>query len=161
MKHQFEYPIGTVLAGFTFGGVFGGLIVFIVEVIEKMMDLNLHIWMNDLGSILLASVGYAILGIIFGFIPAFLTGIYCSLRKIVIKNWKSYLHLYLVGTLCSAIYFATWVNFSDYTLEYIFELWAMGSIGGISAMICGKLFLPKLQDLSIQFYQNSSLGDKI
>lgn len=146
MNNEFEYPIGKVLFSFAFGGIFGGLIVFIIEMIEKLFDLNHHIWTNDLGSILLASVGYMIWGAILGFIPAFLTGIYCSLRKIVIKNWKSYLHLYLVGTLCSAIYFATWATLSDATLAYIFELWAIGSVGGISAMICGKLFLPKLED---------------
>lgn len=144
MKHQFEYPFGTVLAGFAFGGIFGGLIVFIVEVIEKITDLNHHIWTNDFINIVFSSLAYLIFGFVFGLIPAFLTGIYCSLRKIVIINWKSYLHLYLVGTLCSAIYFATWVNFSDDTLEYIFELWAIGSVGGISAMICGKLFIPKI-----------------
>lgn len=136
-NNGWKYPRLYVWSAFSlFGGLTGGICVSAYDFLYNL----------TIGDSLLSVSDYlslAILGGIFGFPPATLTGLYASFRKIILTNFIDYLHLYLVGTLISAIDFNLWGNFSDGWQRYL-ELWQIGSIGGISAMICGKLFLPKL-----------------
>lgn len=136
-KNNWRYPKLYVWSAFSlFGGLIGGIGA---SLYNFLYNLTIGDSLLSLGDY----IGIALLGGIFGFPPATLTGLYASLRKIVLSSFLDYFHLYLVGTLISAIDFNLWDNFSDGWQRYV-ELWQIGSIGGISAMICGKLFLPKL-----------------
>lgn len=151
-----HYPYLKVGLGFAFGGFWGGIILSCINLVSTSEDMTLY----DISETFFF---VSILGLIMGFIPAFLTGVYCLYHKLSIKTWIDYIHVSIVGYILSFIFFFT---FNEYFLKgsWLSFQWKdyfyFGFIGGISAMICGKLFLPKLQDLSIQFYQNSSLGDK-
>ncbi|STZ09448.1 Uncharacterised protein [Moraxella caprae] len=88
-------------------------------------------------------------GILLGFIPALLTGIYLSIKEFIIIEAKDYGFLFLIGSL-SVLFSITILiiitnpnplifDFNDTIITILLAI-----IGGISAMICGKLFLPKL-----------------
>lgn len=148
MRHEFEYPICKVLCGFAFGGIFGGLILCLGDVSINMLDLDHYIWTYNLKEILFMLFWYKMIGLVFGFIPAFLTGIYCLTLKLNIKTWIDYIHLFTIGYILSFIYFLVsdkfFIKIKGFVLFSTEEDYSLfGFIGGISAIICGKLFLPK------------------
>lgn len=149
-QNGFVYPKFRV--GFYFG-LFGGMIgvmtMLIFDFISQIIlnEANLFDNINILSffeGIFYFAMFSAFFGTVFGCIPALLTGIYCAIFNFIIMKKLDYIHLYVVGTIFSAIYFNFWANLSYEFWQRMYELWKLGSIGGISAMICGKLFLPKL-----------------
>ncbi|MDO4896404.1 MAG: hypothetical protein Q3971_03480 [Moraxella sp.] len=153
-QNGFVYPKFKVIFSY---GLFGGMIGFCILILgaftEALMqdasgvffrmttDITIHSMMIGIFSFLM---GVSILGAVFGCIPALLTGIYCAMFNFIIMKKLDYIYLYVVGTIFSAIYFNHWLNLPDEFWQRLYDLWLWGSIGGISAMICGKLFLPKL-----------------
>lgn len=105
LKHtdnkSFDYPIYVPLVFIFLGGFTGGVIIGLIHVIFTMM---LHDGKFEFAYLLLSLI-YGIFGIFFGFVPALLMGFYVAYKKFVIKNWYDYIHLYVVGTMLSAIYF--------------------------------------------------------
>ncbi|MBE9577659.1 MULTISPECIES: hypothetical protein [Moraxella] len=149
-QHGFIYPKIKVIFGFgLLGGMIGLMTVFVIDRMTRLIvnggnlfyDINIISLIEKIFSVLLFSI---IFGTVFGCIPAILTGIYCAIFNFIIAKNLDYLHLYVVGTIFSAIYFNHWINLPDEFWQIIYTLFSLGSIGGISAMICGKLFLPKL-----------------
>lgn len=138
-KNSTNYPIYTPLAFVFLGGFIGGFIIGLISSIMAISDLNdidvAHLFMMGI---------FGVFGIVFGFIPALLMGIYVAYRQFVIIHWRDYVHLYAVGTFISAIYFLCWSDVALNEPSDVVALWAMDSIGGISAMILGKLFIPKI-----------------
>ncbi|STY92935.1 hypothetical protein [Moraxella bovis] len=153
-QHGFIYPKIKVIFGFGLCGGAIGLFIMMFGVFTEGMikdasgilsrmptDTTIYSMVSGIFSFLFGGIA---LGTIFGCIPAFLTGIYCAIFNFIMMKKLDYAHLYVVGTIFSAIYFNHWLNLPDEFWQRMFDLWVWGSIGGISAMICGKFFLPKL-----------------
>lgn len=153
-QNGFLYPKKKVIFGYGLcGGTIGFFIMMFGAFTENMIkdagrilsyipsDITIYsIIVNVFGFLF----GSFVFGTVFGCIPAVLTGIYCAIFNFIIVKKLDYIHLYVVGTLFSAIYFDFWGDLLDEFWQRMYDLWEWGSIGGISSMICGKLFLPKL-----------------
>lgn len=149
-QNGFVYPKFKIVLYFgLFGGMIGLMTMLIFDFISRIIlkDVNLLDNINILSffeGIFYFAMFSTFFGTVFGFIPALLTGVYCAIFNFIIMKKLDYMHLYIIGTIFSAIYFNFWANLSDDFWQRMYELWKLGSIGGMSAMICGKLFLPKL-----------------
>lgn len=123
-----SYPYKKVLLGFTLlGGAVGGFLLGLsTEIYYGSYHLN-----SILFSLLLAFFGIG-----FGLIPASISGIFLCCIKFYIKNFIDYIKLFVLGWLISAMFFYfSGLKFND----WIF----VSSAGGMSAVVCGKLFVPK------------------
>lgn len=138
-KNGFSYPRYVPLAFVLLGGFIGGCIIGLISSIMAISNFN-----NIDISYLFMVVIFGVFGIVFGFIPALLMGVYVAYRRFIIVDWHDYVHLYVVGTFISAIYFLCWSNVALNEPSDMAKLWVMGSIGGISAVLIGKLFIPKI-----------------
>ena len=138
---QFDYPIYIPLAFIFMGGFIGGAILGLISSVRSIFKFN-DIDSSDFFVVII----FGGFGIIFGFIPSLLMGIYVTYRRLFITNWRDYVHLYAVGTFISVIYFLCWSYMDSTEPSKFTTLWAVvnGSIGGISAVILGKIFIPKI-----------------
>ncbi|WP_066801974.1 hypothetical protein [Moraxella oblonga] len=130
-QNGFIYPKFKV--GFYFG-LFGGIIglmattviLFIYALITNSSSLFSYINTNVI-SIISGTFqfvgGVVAFGIVFGCIPALLTGIYCAVFNFIIMKKLDYIHLYVVGTIFSAIYFNHWLNLPDEFWQRLYDLW--------------------------------------
>lgn len=146
-QNGWKYPRLYVIVKFGgIGGFIGGLIFACGMGFDILFIHPQHLIfsLETIGMMILALGSFGLLGVLMGLIPATVTGLYVAMQKMILMSWWDYLHLYIFGTIVSAISFIFWGNFRDDTpLEIARTLWLFGSVGGISAMICGKLFLPK------------------
>ncbi|WLF83638.1 hypothetical protein [Moraxella sp. ZY210820] len=168
-QHGWQYDgVGTVALFSLCGGFIGGVVVaiamgifsIITGIVEMLINLHFNVNIVEIILSIFAPVVFGLIGLFLGFIPALFTGLYCAWRKVMIVDLLSYVRLYKIGFLSTSACCLFMFPVRDSIIGSIFICFVFGLVGGISATICGKLFLPKLQDLSMQFYQNSSLGDK-
>ncbi|AWY19719.1 hypothetical protein [Moraxella bovis] len=157
-QHGFIYPKIKVIFGFgLLGGMIGGImfccIGFMIETTYEQI-IN-HISHKGIISLFLKLpfyiLGFAFLGAWAGGIPAFLTGIYLSFKNFIFIDKKDYVKIFAIGFLITSIFALLMVVFSNQQPNMQITIWdfflisfPLAIIGGISAMICGKLFLPKL-----------------
>ncbi|OPH38962.1 hypothetical protein [Moraxella equi] len=155
-QHGFIYPKEKVILLFILlGGAVGG---FVAILSMGLWLLLISILKNPSGIFdylqyfivsFLTIPLFMLYGILLGFIPALLTSIYLSIKEFIIIETKDYGFLFLIGSL-SVLFSITILiiiadpnpfifDFNDTILTILLAI-----IGGISAMICGKFFLPKL-----------------
>lgn len=157
-QNGFVYP--KLKVGFYFGLVGGAVGGFVVILSIALWTLFTSILENPSGTIdyfwdfiysFLAIPLFLFFSTLFGGIPALLTGIYLSIKEFIVINRKDYGLLFLIGSLSVLFCFIIIAileiindpskltyNHNDVEITIPFII-----IGGISAMICGKLFLPK------------------
>ncbi len=125
-----------VIGGFLGGGFFGLLFA-----IESMNDTDIVANLGKVGLFLSAFFMFGLFGIFFGFIPAFLTGLLAHIRNLQ-RTWKHYVELFIIGCLCSGFYMSWLIGvvFGNKINEVLLVFMA---IGGLSAVIVGRFFLPK------------------
>lgn len=152
-QNGFVYPKLKVIFSFVFsGGVVGGNIaghlLFFDDLIKNINNLDM---VDFLLFELKFIFGFSFFGIWTGGIPAFLSGIYFLKKEFFIMHTKDYFRIFLVGFLITAICALFVVMFGNQHPNMQSSIWdffiiplPFALIGGISAMICGKLFLPKL-----------------
>lgn len=157
-QHGFIYPKIKVIFGFGLcGGIIGvimfGCIHFMIETTyEQTINHISHNGMiNSFLKLPFYIFGFAFLGSGVGGIPAFLTGIYLSFKNFIFIDKKGYIKIFTIGFLITAIFALLIVVFGNQQPNMQITIWdlfimpfPLAIIGGISAMICGKLFLPKL-----------------
>lgn len=155
-QHGFIYPKEKVILLFILlGGAVGG---FVFLLLTKLWELLISILGNSSSTIdyfqsFIFSFGliplFLFFGTLFGFIPALLTAIYLSIKEFIIIEAKDYGFLFLIGSL-SVLFSITILIIITDPNPFIFDFndtiitILLAVIGGISSMICGKLFLPKL-----------------
>lgn len=148
-QNGWRYPKASIVIEFAIGGgAIGGFIVGViictiaafVYLFEINKELNLST--TDLILMLFYPFLAAMIGIIVGFVPALLMGLWASYKKMIIVDKKDYLHLFTAGMLVSIISYMAAAMFN--ATQMIVPSFGLALIGGLSAMICGKLFLPKL-----------------
>lgn len=153
-QNGFVYPKAKVILGFTLlGGIVGGFIFglgitlswIISDIINNKNILTIKYFL-ELPSLLLV---FSLAGIFIGGIPAFLTGIYLATTEFIITSKKDYFSLVIIGgaiTIFISLILILLISTKGQTIDaYInFDFLILFLIGGISSMICGKLFLPKL-----------------
>lgn len=158
MQNSKPYPTKKVI--FTYGLIaplIGSLIFILMSFMANIGNLpNL----SRLGLAILQLI--IIIATLLAIIPAFITGFWIAKNKTYIKNNKDYAYLFAKGLISCCVFLILlailfslndvmsglpfeylperiYVNFlKEYPAMLIFAV-----IGGISAMICGKLFLPK------------------
>ncbi len=132
------YPIIKVIIGYAILGSLCGVIVSILGVLamEGFVIKNKVDW----------TFGITIVSAI-GFMPALITGCILAWRKFIITNLFDYIKIALLASIISAsygflvLYFFIKVHKMGTDEVKIFLL--MGLVGAISAVIVGKLLLPK------------------
>lgn len=153
-QNCFVYPKEKVILLFSLcGGAVGGFVLGIslflyFDFSDIIKNQNIFTVKNLLET-LLSLFGVSLAGVFFGFIPALITGIYLAMKEFIIINKKDYLSLLLTGGIITIFIFlililliSTKGQTIDAYINLVFLILFL--IGGISAMICGKLFLPKL-----------------
>lgn len=138
-----EYPIFKVTFLYTvLGGMIGGMLsaisIFIGE-FDRVSEI-----FEFIGSV----IGFGLLGILFGGIPASLTGYAISRLKFYKNIKKHYPLMALIGFILSAIYVVPLMAMIDgiksdeWNTVFTF-MGVFGIIGAISAIVTGYLVLPK------------------
>ena len=146
-QNGWKYPrLWTCLTFSLVGGVIGGLFFGICLAGSEWLYLKESFSiLNAVKDILISSIA----GFFVGFLPASVTGIYVALRKIIISKKVHYLELFLIGGIITIIFGLNWLiyyNKKDNLVYIQFYLDAM-ILGGLTSIICGKLFVPKLKNL--------------
>lgn len=142
-QNGFKYPRLLIWLKFSFtGGIIGGLLfgIYLMFVIHTATES--YSLLSTIKDILVCGLA----GFFVGFLPASLTGLYITLRKIAIKNYIQYLELFFIGGIITILFGLIWLiydNKNNTLKDFYFYLAAM-ILGGLSTVICGKLFLPKL-----------------
>ena len=147
-KNGWRYPKNYVWAMYScYGGAIGGYLLCMLMLSEKAISgINfLSLVGNIFGLVIFSFIG-AFVGVALGFIPATLTGFCVANCKIVISNLTDYLKLFIVGGLITLIFGLIWFFFNDKVDVFKDFNFYLGTIilGGLTSMICGRLFLPKL-----------------
>ncbi len=132
------YPIIKVIIGYAILGTLCGAVVSILgELIrESFVIKNKLDWI--FGTIVVSAIG---------FMPALITGVILAWRKLFIKSFLDYVKIALLGLIISVSYgflllcFFIGIDRIRNETGDIFLL--MGLVGAISAVIVGKLLLPK------------------
>lgn len=153
-QNGFVYPKEKVILLFTLlGGMVGGFIfglgIMLVFIIDNIINNKNILTVNSFVELLLSLLNFSLVGLFIGGIPAFLTGLYLAITEFIIINKKYYLSLLLTGGIVTVftlliliILMITNEGITDWSATLI--LLIIFLIGGLSSMICGKLFLPKL-----------------
>ncbi|WP_066801990.1 hypothetical protein [Moraxella oblonga] len=138
-----KYPIFKVTFLYTLIGGFIGGILLAISIFMGELDGISEIF-EFIGSV----IGFGLLGILFGGIPAGLTG-YAISRFNLYKNIKKhYPIMALIGFILSAIYVVPLfalidgIKSDEWNTVFTF-MGAFGIIGAISAIITGFIVLPK------------------
>lgn len=150
-ENGWEYPKSAVWGQFTlFGGAIGGLTLGVLIIIfnilfDKVPSFNRGTFLMFFATPFL--LGF--FGIFVGMIPATLTGYVIARKKLIITNLYDYGYLFAVGTFFTFIcLFILLVIFDKIQrIEDFLTIIIPSMLGGLSAIVCGKLFLPKLDDL--------------
>ncbi|WP_019518994.1 hypothetical protein [Faucicola boevrei] len=153
-QNEFVYPKEKVILGFTLlGGMVGGFIfglgIMLVFIIGDIINNKNILTVNSFVELLLSLLSFSLVGLFVGGIPALITGIYLAMTEFIIINKKDYLSLLLTGGIitifiCLILIFLKTANEASLDFGVNLILLILFFIGGLSAMICGKLFLPKL-----------------
>lgn len=137
-QNGFTYPKARVIFGFvSTGGAVGGFLFGLMLLFGSMIE-ALTISLNELFAVFFMMVSFAVFfGVFVGAMPALLAGIYLAMREFVIVDVIDYGWLFVIGALMTAL--------SGFVvLGLTGDSFVLMATGGLSAMICGKWFLPKL-----------------
>lgn len=147
-QNSFVYPKAKVILGFgIIGTLIGTLLLMIPIFFGVVLDNGISFNQSDVIESLYFLGFFMVVGAMFGCVPAFLTGIILALKEYSICRLLDYCWVFLLGAVLS---------FGGFILmmRELYEVWVIiALLGGISSMICGKLFLPKLSDLPKDFNQ--------
>lgn len=130
-----EYPHAKVLAKIVLLGpiigLYFGLLCMALFTPESAM----------LFSSLKKFAGLHIIALIFGFIPAFLSGAWVIKRELQWGIWQPAIEIFVVSSVISAAYFV--IFFNDHHWDKVVGLMLLGLLGGVSSIITARIALPK------------------
>lgn len=148
------YPKEKVILLFTLcGGAVGGFVLGIFIGLPFIISIDIDDNIKILREFLFFIIGITSISILVGGIPALLIGIYLAMTEFIIANKKDYLLLLLIGGMitvfiCLILIFVLAITNKEMidgsNTVILLILLILFLSGGLSAMICGKLFLPKL-----------------
>lgn len=165
---NYSYPTSSVIWAHTLlGGAVGGAVIGFGGVLFEIIFGN----SSPMFAIIISTLLFATVGAIIGLVPSILTGWFVSRHRVVIVGANDYLKLFITGfvmtVLCLVLlitalelqsfmhtYLNTTFNHIDYTdtssdfsnddiLVFSKAALFLGSIGGISSVILGKIIVPK------------------
>lgn len=143
-QNGFVYPKFKVIFGFGLGGgAVGGFFLGLYNSFFgflQMPNKDIILILNTFAQSIVISLLFSLLGILFGAIPAFFTSFYLTATDFIIVKKFDYIKLFLVGFVATFFIYCFMLIIKENLINNILFY----SLGGISAMICGKLFLPKL-----------------
>ncbi|MDO4441391.1 MAG: hypothetical protein Q4B81_04335 [Moraxella sp.] len=132
------------------GGAVGGFLIALVSIFYQFVDYiqNRRLFYDFIETVVASLFFMPLIGAVVGSIPALLTGIYLAYTRFYIAEKAHYAYLFLMGIVVSFLVFviAFTVIFHGKSVasEDIMGCLLFSLAGGLSAMICGKLFLPKI-----------------
>lgn len=154
-QNGFVYPNLKVFLGFLLlGGATGGFFLGFYHTILNFLQApnkDIIFILNTFAQSLIIALIFSLLGILFEAIPAFLTSFYLTATNFIIVKKFDYIKLFLLGFISTFLVYCFVLIFAENLINNILFY----SLGGISSMICGKLFLPKLSDLPKDFNQKN------
>lgn len=150
-RHNPAYPRFRVVMCFLLaGGAVGGFLIALVSIFYQFVDYiqNRRLFYDFIETVVASLFFMPLIGAVVGSIPALLTGIYLAYTRFYIAEKAHYAYLFLMGIVVSFLVFviAFTVIFHGKSVasEDIMGCLLFSLAGGLSAMICGKLFLPKI-----------------
>jgi|26BtaG_2_1085354.scaffolds.fasta_scaffold03157_4 hypothetical protein len=137
-----EYPTNTVIKKYLLmGGPIGGLLLLpffiIMEIIEDG-GVKLSLILNIVPTI----ISLAVAGLILGFPPSLITGVTVGTAQLHFGSVKQGITIFIIGFVSTIV--SIFVFNSERGVNVLDEMvLAIGAVGGLSAIICGILFVPK------------------
>lgn len=149
-QNGFVHPKAKLILGFgLLGNFIGGLLFGIPIFLGALLDNGFALTSNDLTEPFYFMLFFIIIAFGYGLIPAFLTGLILAYKKYSIRRFSDYAFVALVGAGVSVGITLMPANSSlNLILHMYYFLISIAIVGGLSSMICGKLFLPKASNLT-------------
>ena len=155
-----NYPTTKIITYYALlGGMVGGLVFAVVLGIMLLIEqIQTQAFRTDLSAISDFVTGFGgilIASFIVGFLPALLTGIIISLKRICLITLRNYLQIAVIGFLVSlpilGIIVGIMGNWSNglsgfhfnLILDNVLTILGFSCIGAVSSVIVGKFVLPK------------------
>lgn len=144
------YPKSKVIFGFGLaGGTIGGFFVALANIFLRLVDYanDQRLLYESLEMIVFSLTIMPLFGILVGGIPAFLTGICLACLQFSIGKKTHYTKLFLIGLMITCVTYLAFSLIFDYSItpKDITDSLQFGIVGGLSSMVCGFLFLPKIR----------------
>lgn len=155
MKNNKPYPTKKVIFAY---GILGPLIGTLIYALILFL-LNINNLSNANRVLVSIAMLMAVMGFCISIVPAFLMGFWLAKKKTYIQSIKDYFGIFIKGSFSCFIAVILFLmvfclknldntmnayQLFDNILEKSGIIVFFTIIGGISSMICGKLFLPKL-----------------
>ena len=137
-----EYPTNTVIKKYLLmGGPIGGLLLLPLFIVMDIIDdggVKLSLILNIVPTMIFLAVA----GLILGFPPSLITGITVGTAELHFGSVKQGITIFTIG------FVSTIVSIFIFNIERGVNVLdgmvlAIGAVGGLSAIICGILFVPK------------------
>ncbi len=167
---NYLYPTSSVIWTYTLlGGAIGGAVIGFGSVLFEIIFGN----SSPMFAMIMGTILFATVGAIIGLVPSILTGWFVSRHRIVIVGVEDYLKLFITGfvmtVLCLMLlitalelqsfiqtYLNTTFNHSNYAdtpsgfnsddiLAFLKGALFLGSVGGLSSVVLGKIIVPKVK----------------
>lgn len=147
------YPKSKVIFGFGLtGGAIGGFFVALANIFLRLVDYanDQRLFYEFLEMIVFSLTILPLFGILVGGIPAFLTGVYLTYIRFNLNLDKKthYVQLFLIGTIITFVVYTIFIVSTGYfsiRLKDIVDNLQFSIVGGLSSVVCGFLFLPKIR----------------
>lgn len=145
------YPKSKVIFGFGLtGGAIGGFFVALANIFLRSVDYtnDQRLLYEFLEMIVFSLTILPLFGILVGGIPAFLTGICLACLQFSIGKKTHYVQLFLTGMIITFIVYGIFIVSTGYFsigLKDIVDNLQFSIVGGLSSVVCGFLFLPKIR----------------
>lgn len=146
-QNGFKYQKSEVWGKFSiFGGGIGGILLGILTIIFNLFsDKYQSVTRGDFLMFFVVPFLFGFLGTFVGIVPATFTGYFIARKKIIITRLADYGYLFVIGTFFTFIcLLILLVIFKEINNLKDLSIIIPSMLGGATAMICGKLFLPKL-----------------
>ena len=136
-----DYPTNTVIKQYLLiGGPIGGLLLWPLFAVMTIMDEGVSIGL--ILDIIVSIISLAVGGLILGFVPALITGIIIGSAKLYFDSVLQAMVIFFIGFTSTIACLLLSTSGQDFTGSEVMAL-AIATVGGLSAVVCGKLFIPK------------------